>query len=704
MKYVALLAFQKIVQSHPHLVSMHQDVILASVDDADISIRLRALDLIANMVDGDNLISVVERLMRQLRTSPIVSKADHPLNDRRVNNGIVPAADSDDEDAEESLRPAERKSEQAPPLPADYRAAVTRRILDMCARNTYTHIADFSWYVDVLVQLVWLAPGTTNLPEPLLSLDDDGNGLKDVTSLIGSELLNVAVRVKSVRLEATRAAEVLVSGRGDRSVLSLGPGSCGVLSSAAWIVGEYATYLEHPNDTLTSLIHSSTVALPPACLILYLQAIPKVFAVITGNEARPWNPERKSLTSLLIARVVHFLEDLTTHPALEVQERSVEFIELMRLAADAVSSHSTLEAENESSRPPLLLTEVIPALFAGLELNPVAPAAQRKVPPPEGLDLETPINDDLQALLQTATTFPGEDLNFDESRQFYHQRSKRPSQVETEPAAARLRKAESETLSYQLSHSMDDADEVARRRAERRERNKDDPYYIPTETDSESMRMHRIIKSNNGSDLDIDSIPIMDLNLDSRDRGLIDNAQGVKRVRSAHRQRRKVEIAGDENVWTSEDLSTDNGTSGYQEGDMSRESRKSRSKGAKSLLQVDSSGLGSFSFDSTEQSVGNTMDPHRQEEDEEMARALKEMERVRLEMQRAAERIQPAQGVPPEGTLIKKKPKKKKPKSTKNEDSGKRAKKSSRQDPDTGQGQAVSLEHDEDQYQGQGFS
>ncbi len=40
----------KIVPSHPHLVAEYQDTILASVSDQDISIRMRALDLVTAMV------------------------------------------------------------------------------------------------------------------------------------------------------------------------------------------------------------------------------------------------------------------------------------------------------------------------------------------------------------------------------------------------------------------------------------------------------------------------------------------------------------------------------------------------------------------------------------------------------------------------------------------------------------------------------
>lgn len=52
VKYIALLAMAKIVPSHPHLVAEYQDTILASVNDPDISIRMRALDLVTAMVSS----------------------------------------------------------------------------------------------------------------------------------------------------------------------------------------------------------------------------------------------------------------------------------------------------------------------------------------------------------------------------------------------------------------------------------------------------------------------------------------------------------------------------------------------------------------------------------------------------------------------------------------------------------------------------
>ena len=50
VKYIALLAMVKIVPTHPELVAEYQDMILSSVNDEDVSIRMRALDLVSAMV------------------------------------------------------------------------------------------------------------------------------------------------------------------------------------------------------------------------------------------------------------------------------------------------------------------------------------------------------------------------------------------------------------------------------------------------------------------------------------------------------------------------------------------------------------------------------------------------------------------------------------------------------------------------------
>jgi AP-3 complex subunit delta-1 len=633
VKYVALLAFEKIVRSHPYLVSQQQDVILECIDDPDISIRMRALDLVVGMVNADNLTAIVGRLMRQLRNAPIASPANDSSNDRIRMTEIVPYAD-DDSDAEDDLRRHEQQSDQPPPLPEDYRISVIRRILEMCSRDTYNNITDFDWYIDVLVQLVRVSPSTkhvsaTEEKEDTERSDEIGGG-------IGRELQNVAVRVKSVRSEAVDAAQNLVLvDRREQMFPASGNGGQGVLEYAAWLVGEYANYLTRPEPVMTSLLHSTSVQLPAKTLAVYLQAIPKVFSNMAGNDQISWTPERKTLLSLLMARIIHFLEPLSTHPSIEVQERAVEYLELMRLAAEAASGTATGTDNGDFTDPPLLLTQAIPALFSGGELNPVAPGAQRKVTIPDDLDLDTPINPNLQFLLSQAE-LEGFETDEDDVYAAYSEPVAAYTDTPTiiAPAAERLDAPHKEPTSYQnaVEEEYLDPDIIARRKAERRERHKDDPFYIDPDADRGSgavTPLSRIVRDGNqeNNDLDIDSIPIMELNLERAD-----SSDRIPRSRSPRKPVRRVEIMGDENLGPAAD-------------DSSREDivqpRPSRAK--KSLLEVDSSGLGSLSLiddDGTSNRKLTQLEIERREQEEaEMKKALQEVERLRLEMQRASERL-----------------------------------------------------------------
>lgn len=66
LKYIALLAMAKIVPTHPYLVAEYQDTILSSLNDQDISIRMRALDLVSAMTNRSNLQSIVQQVLSHL--------------------------------------------------------------------------------------------------------------------------------------------------------------------------------------------------------------------------------------------------------------------------------------------------------------------------------------------------------------------------------------------------------------------------------------------------------------------------------------------------------------------------------------------------------------------------------------------------------------------------------------------------------------
>ncbi|KAF6845414.1 ap-3 complex subunit delta [Colletotrichum musicola] len=654
LKYVALLAFNKIVLTHPFLVAQQEDVILECIDSPDITIRIKALDLVQGMVSSDNLVSIVSRLMKQLKSS--TPKRDRPGAPLGPDNGT-----DSDEEAEVNIH-TPTKEEEEPPLPDDYRSDVIGRILTMCSQNNYSSLTDFDWYIDVLIQLVRMAPTPRAIETELDSVAASGKSTAgDVSGRIGDELRNVAVKVHALRGASVRAADLIIQQLNSDTPAGH-PLSSASLKSTTWLVGEYANQLAFPEDTLGNILRTISRTQIPDILTTSLQAVTKIFAYIAGNDSQPWTPEWKTKITLLMARVIHTLEPLALHPNLEVQERSVEFIELLKLTAEAASGQAP-SSEDTHQDAPLLLTQAIPSLFQGWELNSVAVGAQRNVPIPDGLDLDEPIHPNLSHLLSQADIIPMEEAGeADDFEVYYHQRPAPTSISSAEPAINKIADAPEEVASSYQQATEDsylDADIVARRKAERLERTRDDPFYIGGADSGprSSTPIHSILQRENGPDLDIDSIPIMQLDLDKLGSSAPGPTSPVSRPQPRPRQR--VVIAADETLAGSGASTPRN----YESENNSDSFTKSRAKKLRQgLLHVDSSTLGSLSLEDGGGGAGSTSAPfdyeRQQREEAEMAQAMKEVERLRLEMQRANERIQVAQGVDAAGTVVKKKAKK----------------------------------------------
>ncbi|KAJ3564847.1 hypothetical protein NPX13_g7705 [Xylaria arbuscula] len=648
LKYVALLAFNKIVDTHPWLVAQQEDVILECIDSADISIRIKALDLVQGMVSNDNLVSIVSRLMRQLKVSSAVDRKNGP------NTSGSSPGESDD-DLERTINSTQKTADQMAPLPDDYKVDVINRILNMCSQNSYTNLNDFEWYIDILTQLVRIAPIPRKINgfESLSAVGRSNSG--EISERIGNELRNVAVKVQAVRGACLQAAEIISTQLKNDTPTGHSLNS-GVLGPVAWVLGEYASELEIPEDALGLLLQLIPKITSAEALAACLQAAMKVFSHLAGDHLTRWTAEHKSRILLLMARIVHTFEGLTLHPSLEVQERAVEFSELLKLTAEAAS---TQEASTEAvyQDTPLLLTQAIPSLFVGWELKSVAASAQRNVPLPEGLDLDEPINPNLNSLLASAESLTIQTDEVDDFDSYYHHQPPVTS-FSSEPAITRLVDEHRDTIgSYQqpTEESYLDADIVARRKLERLEKNRDDPFYIQ-ETSAiqrSSTPIHNILQSSNGPDLDVDSIPIMELDLDKLSAGMSHAPTKLSKP-SRPKQRQRIVIAADENLASSGQSTPKN----ESENDAGRlASRAARARRLKqSVLGVDSTNIESLALEGgTDDGAYN---PEAQKREEaEMAQAMKEVERLRLEMQRANERIQVAQGVDAAGTIVKKKKK-----------------------------------------------
>jgi AP-3 complex subunit delta len=189
---------------------------MASVNDEDMSIRLRALDLISAMVnqffctishglifsfgqvDQQNLQSIVQQLLSHL-------------------------VQSEAQTAAQSLQQtvSGQTSTSTPPTQSPaYRLLLSQRIISICSQDTYSNVTDFEWYLSVLVDLAYVAR-------------------VNVGAAIKAQMVDVVARVRQARPYAVTLAVKLLSD----DALMAGPddeNSCiEVLWAAAWIVGEY---------------------------------------------------------------------------------------------------------------------------------------------------------------------------------------------------------------------------------------------------------------------------------------------------------------------------------------------------------------------------------------------------------------------------------------------------------------------------------
>ncbi|KAJ8378563.1 hypothetical protein AAFF_G00238680 [Aldrovandia affinis] len=295
-----------------------------------------------------------------------------------------------------------------------YRDELLTKIIDICSQSNYQYITNFEWYVSILVELTRLE-GTRH------------------GHLIASQMLDVSIRVKAIRAFAVAQMATLL----DNAHLLTGNaqrnGICEVLYAAAWICGEFSEHLEDPVQTLEALLRPRVSTLPGHIQAVYMQNAAKLFAaVLCGQEGgAPASSETaQEISQLLIDRLPLFVQSAD----LEVQERAscvlqlVKYIQKLRLKEVQVG-------------------EEVTALFSG-ELNPVAPKAQKKVPVPEGLDLDAWINE-------------------------------APSESESEDEKPRAVFTEEEEPRYtRTRHPEADEKELAKRREARKKEQANNPFYI----------------------------------------------------------------------------------------------------------------------------------------------------------------------------------------------------------------------------------
>jgi AP-3 complex subunit delta len=148
-------------------------------------------------------------------------------------------------------------------------------------------------------------------------------------------------------------------------------GICEVLYAAAYIVGEFGADAEDKVQIIDAMLQPQAALLPGHIQSIYVHNALKLLAHIGQRES---NAEFRKALKITEEQLPVFTQSMH----LEVQERACFSLEMVKLVSSLIDSQ------------PDVVTELA-ALFAD-PLNPVAPRAQKKVPVPEGLDLDQQIN------------------------------------------------------------------------------------------------------------------------------------------------------------------------------------------------------------------------------------------------------------------------------------------------------------------------
>lgn len=378
LKYLGLLAMSKILKTHPKSVQAHKDLILVCLDDKDESIRLRALDLLYGMVSKKNLMEIVRRLLGHM------------------------------ERAEGS----------------NYRDELLFKVIEICSQGSYQYVTNFEWYLTVLVELIQLESGskhgqyqtkssqawasnecqfysrkchrnsTAGCGDPCSSRQSFCCIRNDVTSRELPGNLSKWLNVRSVVCSCL-----------DRWwIFKVSLESIQFLTSNLTSDRLVCSELNAPEKTLNILLKQRS--LPGHIQGVYVQNILKLFTrIVTGLLEQNDVSQMLSLCDLMIKKLPAFIS--SGH--IEVQERASSAFILVQMLREQFPSSDTQDADSmlvETDKPnkmaeekepdsiPISAIEIVQemaVLFAG-DLNPVAPKAQKKVPIPDGLDLDAWIN------------------------------------------------------------------------------------------------------------------------------------------------------------------------------------------------------------------------------------------------------------------------------------------------------------------------
>lgn len=359
LKFVGLLALINIIKLFPtymHKTKGVSEVIMDCLKDDDLIIKQKALEVCHLLVTDKNIVEVVRVLLLQLIPD---------------NNSY---------------------------LPKTFQLEVIMKILQISRENNYERIPNFRWYVAVLKDIISLTLLPLEDEKEKLSIVDSPNS-KEISLALGREFKNLATRVPSIRSEMVN--KVVINSLQDVSVFDHSPY---LLKDLFWIMGEYISEVCNESDEdsedeneeysqvgkvmkdlididgatkeglgkliqlFNSLVNNHIDVLcrredkprfpissrllkldRPEVLIIVVQALVKLYCEIVIQYLSSYSydqmipKERLNELIYFLYKLIKFLSNWENNPHYEVQERTLSWLEFLKLCLEAVPDNN-LEA------------------------------------------------------------------------------------------------------------------------------------------------------------------------------------------------------------------------------------------------------------------------------------------------------------------------------------------------------------------------
>lgn len=408
-------------------MAIHYDEILACTDEEDLTIRLKALELVEKLTDRSNCKDIVGRLIEQISPSSSSKKVVQP-GTRSAAGALRAISSSYDTSSPSGLANEPMSSEPSAALStfavSNYRYRLLLLILRLTSRSSedgsqlYVNITNFEWFIDTLFKVAYLALSVIPSIGPL--------DARRLAAKLSDCLLDVTARAMPIREFAVKRCKRVMADDGFLSSDNMI--STTTISACSYIIGEYGPPVEG-KDAAHVMLERYTTAPSPDILLGAMQSMTKWLDYRIENWSESDLPAiRQSLQSFvdslgnlpgqeafLHCALINLVLSGLNGPRLPASPRSEkgntdgqnneEAIPMEHSNEDNEDpSHNPFASSTESGEPKNTSTEtstggredqgapvsltLLRSVFTPYELKPLAPNAQSLVAPPPGVNLD----------------------------------------------------------------------------------------------------------------------------------------------------------------------------------------------------------------------------------------------------------------------------------------------------------------------------